>query len=216
MNFSAGFVVAGAALASLPAGWLVVLFVHRETGSATRTLWLPLLAANFAVAIWAALNIPPNYVLVATLLLGWALVALSAVDYLAFRLPDILTLPLIGSGLLLSFLLADHDPIGHVVGAAVGFVLLYAIAEAYRRFRNREGLGLGDAKLAAAAGGWLGWQPLPWVLLIACAIAFVWIGVGVSARGRSALAQQIPFGLPLCLALWLVWLYGAPDFSAIG
>jgi len=216
MSSGATFALIAAALASLPAGWLAVLFANRETGSSDAALRLQIIGASVLVAIWAALVTPPNYVLLATLVLGWTLVALSAIDYVSFRLPDLLTLPLIALGLAVSIFLPEHDPIAHVAGAAVGFVLLYAIAEGYCRLRDREGLGLGDAKLAAAAGAWLGWQALPWVLLIACAIAFVCIGIGIIARGRSVLHQQIAFGVPLCLALWLVWLYGVPDFLGVG
>jgi leader peptidase (prepilin peptidase)/N-methyltransferase len=64
----------------------------------------------------------------------------------------------------------------------------------------------------AAAGAWLGWQALPLVVLIACAAAFVWIGLAVMLRGRAALHDEIAFGVPLCVAFWLVWLYGVPNF----
>jgi leader peptidase (prepilin peptidase)/N-methyltransferase len=111
---------------------------------------------------------------------------------------------------LLSLRLPDHDPLAHLIGAATGFLVLYLIAILYRRARAREGLGLGDAKLAAAAGAWLSWQALPSVILIACAAAFIWIGVRVALRGRAVLSQQIAFGVPLCFAFWLIWLYGAP------
>ena len=216
MTSGMGTVLTVAVFAALPAAWLSYVFVRRETDHIGRPVLAWIVAADLLVAVWAPTVTPPDYVLIASLLLGWALVALSAVDYLAFRLPDILTLPLIGCGLLLAFWLPDNDPIAHVVGAVVGFVLLYATAEGYRRWRNREGLGLGDAKLAAAAGAWLGWQALPSMLLIACVFAFILIGVGLLARGRSALSQQIAFGLPLCLSLWLIWLYGIPNFSGAG
>lgn len=153
---------------------------------------------------------PANFLLAATLLLGWTLLVLATVDVLVFRLPDIFTLPLIAAGLLLSFQLPDHDPPAHVIGATAGFLVLYGIALAYRRARGREGLGLGDAKLAAAAGAWLGWQALPSVVLIACAVAFVWIGVALLFRGREVLSRELAFGAPLCFAFWLVWLHGPP------
>lgn len=206
--------IAGAILASIPAGWLLGLLVRTEAG-AHPSIRSTMVAVAVAVSVWGALVMPPNYLLIATLVLGWALVGLSAVDYLVFRLPDRLTFPLIGLGLVLSYWLPDRDVTGHLVGAAAGFAVLYAIATVYRHTRDREGLGLGDAKLAAAAGAWLGWQPLPAVLLIACAASFVWFGIAMARRGRSAMHERIPFGLPLCIAFWLVWLYGVPDFGGI-
>ncbi|MBV9509071.1 MAG: prepilin peptidase, partial [Caulobacteraceae bacterium] len=83
-----------------------------------------------------------------------------------------------------------------------------AVAWIYRLRRGIDGLGAGDAKLLAAAGAWLGWRPLPSVLLLACAATFIWMGFQVLAHGRRALDQRIAFGAPLCLAVWIVWLHG--------
>jgi len=196
-------------LLAVPAGWVAFIIVKRESG-AGRHLSLALMIASVGVAIWAALVVPPTWLLLAALMLGWTLCMLSAIDLLTYRLPDILTWPLLVAGLLLCFWLPDHDPVGHAAGAAAGFLILYAIAAVYRRIRSREGLGLGDAKLAGAAGAWLGWQALPSVMLIACALALAWIGASVMSRGRAAALEHIAFGLPLCIAFWLVWLYGPP------
>jgi leader peptidase (prepilin peptidase)/N-methyltransferase len=194
---------------SVPGGLLASIIAARGSAK-TALLSIPVVGASIVIGIWAALVMPSTWLLAATLALGWTLLTLGIVDLVAFRLPDVLTLPLAAAGLLLSLRLPDHDPLAHLIGAAAGFLVLYLIAILYRRARSREGLGLGDAKLAAAAGAWLGWQALPSVILIACAAAFIWIGVGVALRGRAVLAEQIAFGVPLCFAFWLVWLYGAP------
>jgi leader peptidase (prepilin peptidase)/N-methyltransferase len=199
------------AVVSPLAGWAMRRFVQGQEGAHTLS-WSVALPANASIAVFAAVVMPPNYLLPATLLLGWVLLALSIVDFLELRLPDVLTLPLTAAGLTLSLFLPEGQPLTHLIGAAAGFSSLYGVAIMYRRFRGREGLGLGDAKLAAAAGAWLGWQPLPFVVLIACSAGFVWIAVGVMLRGREALRQEIAFGVPLCVAFWLVWLYGVPDF----
>ena len=204
------------ALAASPlAAWALRLFVQWQ-GEGRTLPWLVALPAAAAVSIWAAVVMPPNYLLAATVLLGWVLLALSIVDFVTLRLPDVLTLPLTVIGLALSFSLPEGRPMSHLIGAAAGFFGLYAIALLYRSFRGREGLGLGDAKLAAAAGAWLGWQALPFVVLIACAAGFVLIGVAVMLRGRGALQDEIAFGVPLCVAFWLVWLYGVPGFVSGG
>jgi|KBSMisStaDraftv2_1062788.scaffolds.fasta_scaffold365493_2 leader peptidase (prepilin peptidase)/N-methyltransferase len=196
-----------AALLSVPAGLAGFIVVRRESGAGYHVL-PALMIASLAVAIWAALVMPPTWLLLATLLLGWALCVLSAVDLLVLRLPDVLTLPLVAAGLLVSVWLPDRDPLGHAAGAAAGFLIFYVIAVVYRRIRSREGLGLGDAKLVGAAGAWLGWQALPSVMVIACVVALAWMGMSVVRRGRVAAAEHIAFGLPLCIAFWLVWLYG--------
>lgn len=197
-----------AAAAGIGAGWGINVWAQHEAGRAPPRL--ATVAAAIVVAVWATLAMPTTFLLPVTLLLGWALLGLSLIDILDFRLPDVLTFPLIAGGILLSLWLPDRNPLAHVIGAAAGFSVLYAIAILYRRTRAREGLGLGDAKLAAAAGAWLGWQALPPVVLVACLVAFMWIGVAVVFRGKTVLAERIAFGVPLSFAFWLVWLYGAP------
>ena len=59
-------------------------------------------------------------------------------------------------------------------------------------------------------GAWLGWEALPFAILVACAVGLIWVGIGTARRGREALAERIPFGIALCFALWFVFVYGVP------
>lgn len=134
--------------------------------------------------------------------LAAVLAALALFDLRRGRLPDWLTLPLAAAGLLLAWrggALADS-----LLGAALGYAVFEGLALAYRRLRGREGLGGGDAKLAAAAGAWVGWQGLPSVVLVAAvgalAVALV--------RRRLDGAQSVRFGAYLAPAILLVWLLG--------
>jgi leader peptidase (prepilin peptidase) / N-methyltransferase len=171
-------------------------------------------AASCAVlAGWAHTVMGWTFVFAITLGLAWALLTLAAIDVLAFRLPDVLTLPLIAAGLLVS-LVVTKDIWAHIAGAIIGYCVFAAIGWAFARVRGHEGLGLGDAKLAAAAGAWLAWAPLPSVVLIACAVGFLWVAVMAIARGRAALTERIPFGVALAIAIWVVWLYGPLEILA--
>ena len=79
-----------------------------------------------------------------------------------FLLPDYVTLPLVAAGLVHPHMLLDPDAIGgYIIGAAAGYAFVRLLRFAYRRWRQREGMGLGDAKLLAAAGAWVSWQGLP-------------------------------------------------------
>ena len=169
-------------------------------------------AAAVGVALWAVAVVPAAW-LWPTLGLGWALLTLAVIDARHLILPDVLTLPLISAGLLV-IALALPDGLGaSLIGATVGFAAPMAVRGLYGRLRGREGLGLGDVKLLAAAGAWLGWQGLPWVVLIAAVAALVSV-LGVAAiRRRLDSAAPIPFGPFLCLAFWLVWLYGTPSLG---
>lgn len=173
------------------------------------------IGASAALGVWAALVVTPMPVLALTCMLGWALLVLSLVDALVFRLPDALTLPLIAVGLAATAVLPNQDLAGHAIAALVALALFYAVAAAYRRARGRDGLGLGDVKLAGAAGAWLGWRALPFVVLLACGIGLVWVGIATIRRGRAGLGERIPFGVALSFAIWVIWLYGPPDMYGL-
>ena len=196
-------------LASLPAGWLAARVARRRTGRAGRPHTAPVMAAVSVSFLWAALRGPADGpLLISSLLLAWTLACLAAVDVAAYRLPDSLTLPLLAAGLVATAFLPGRPILGHLAGAAIGWGSLAALAWAYRRWRGIDGIGAGDAKLLGAAGAWLGWSPLPSVLLAACAAAFLWVALRVVRRGRVALAARVAFGAPLCLAIWAIWLEG--------
>ena len=89
-----------------------------------------------------------------------------------------------------------------------GFAAFAAIASIYRRARGREGLGLGDAKLLAAAGAWLGWQALPSVVVIAAASGLALALATALGGSKLAWTSRIAFGPHLALAFWLAWLLG--------
>lgn len=202
-----------ALLGALPAGFAATAAARRLSESTNPPLWAMILASA-AVGLWAAFVMPTAWLFAIACGLGWALLVLATVDLLAFRLPDVLTLPLIATGLGVSLLLPDPDGFGHAVAAIIAAALFYAVAAAYQRVRNQEGLGFGDVKLAAAAGAWLGWQALPYVVLLACALGLIWVGVGMTRRGKAALQERIPFGTALCIAIWIIWLYGPPELFA--
>jgi len=97
------------------------------------------------------------------------LVYLAYIDLRTFRLPDVITLPFILSGLLVSGLsnqgLVSFQ--GSAIGAALGYLSLWLLNSLYRFVKKQDGIGMGDAKLLAALGAWLGWLALPGILLMA-------------------------------------------------
>jgi leader peptidase (prepilin peptidase)/N-methyltransferase len=90
--------------------------------------------------------------------------------------------------------------------AAAGGTFL-AIKLAYRWLRGREGIGMGDVKLAAVAGAWLDW----FAILVAVEIAVLtalgaYLLRGVLARRPLRATSAMPFGLYLAPAIWAAWL----------
>ena len=156
---------------------------------------------------------PVRTSLAASVLLGVVLVFLSAIDLAAYRLPDALTLPLIGVGLCLCWWLRWDDVTLRALAAAVGYGALFFMAAGYRLARGWDGLGLGDAKLFAAAGSWTGLEGLPGVLLIASVSALAAAGLAVLGGRAITATTRMPFGPFLAIGFWLVWLYGPVTFG---
>jgi len=166
--------------------------------------------AAVAVALWAALTLTEPGWVWASCVLGWTLLTLGWIDVEHMLLPDVLTLPLLLTGLGATLLLDPGDVVDHALGAVLGYLVFRAVAVAYRAWRDRDGLGGGDAKLLAAAGAWLGWQALPWVVLEA---SLAGIAAALLARllgRRVSRTTALPFGPFIAAAIWLVWLYGMP------
>lgn len=142
-------------------------------------------------------------------ILGWWLLVLGWIDLRTWLLPDRLTLPLIAFGLAAAVLFAPSNLADRAAAAALGYLALWAVARIYRRLRGRDGLGLGDAKLLAAAGAWVGVLALPQVVLLAaCAALVAALGLALAGAVRLRGTTALPFGPFLALATWAVWLWG--------
>jgi leader peptidase (prepilin peptidase)/N-methyltransferase len=139
--------------------------------------------------------------------LGWWLLTLGWIDARSGILPDPLTLPLLLAGLAATAL-APGESLDRAAGAVAGYVLLVAVELAYRRWRGRDGLGRGDAKLFAAAGAWVGAVGLPGVLFGAALGALVFAAALALAGRRLDRHSALPFGPFLAAATWGVWLFG--------
>ena len=91
-------------------------------------------------------------------------------------------------------------------GAMIALLFL-ALREGYRRLRGRDGIGLGDVKLSAAAGAWLSWIAVPIAIEIAALAAIAAFAVRHYLGGRPLdAALKFPFGMFLAPSIWLAWL----------
>lgn len=132
------------------------------------------------------------------LLFVCALVVLFAIDFEHQILPNVITIPGIVIGFLLSFLLPPGWT-SSLAGLLVGGLFPFLVAEAYLRIRGREGMGMGDFKMLGMVGAFLGW-PLVWItLLLACLLGIV-VGGGALLISRRGLATRIPFGTFIAVA----------------
>lgn len=188
-------------------GWIAQAGKCRQCGAEIGWLYPAIELGALAVAIWASL-VTDGALLWVTIALGWTLLALIAMDLRTLFLSDWLTLPLVGAGLVvIAWLDTQAIPL-HIIAAALGFALVFAVGAIYKRVRLREGIGMGDAKLMAAAGAWTGVAGLGSVLLFGVAFTLLLVLVQ-SSRGRPVVAESaVPLGAGLAAGLWLVWLYG--------
>lgn len=171
-------------------------------------------AALGAVIVWV---LGPTWQAAAALPLAWTLLALSVIDLERQQLPDALTLPLLWGGLILSLVRVNGgvlftDAGSSVIGAAGGYLVLWAVYQAFRLVTGKEGMGYGDFKLLAALGAWLGWQSLPLIILLSAATGAIVGLAGVMLLGRSR-HLPIPFGPFLAAAglVTLLWGEGLTD-----
>lgn len=145
----------------------------------------------------------------ASAVLGTLMVIGIEIDARSFMLPNLLTAGTLLAGLVFAPLLEPRD-----AAFALALALLRAIATAvvlllvrwgYARLRHREGLGLGDVKLAAGIGAWLPADLIPACFALAAAGALL-VVLLAHRRGKPIeAATRIPFGAFLCPALWLIF-----------
>ena len=143
----------------------------------------------------------------AALLLTWALIALSMIDFDHQLLPDAITLPFLWLGLVISLVPLFADSRSAILGAAAGYLVLWGIYHLFRLLTGKEGMGYGDFKLLALLGAWMGWQALPVIVILSSLVGAV-VGVAmILLLGRDR-QLPIPFGPYLAAAGWITLLWG--------
>jgi leader peptidase (prepilin peptidase)/N-methyltransferase len=153
-----------------------------------------LTALMFGAAWW---YYGPGLLLVSRLIFGCALIVLFAIDLEHQLLPNAITLPGIVAGFLFSFV-TEPGWAASLIGIVAGGGILYAIAEAYYRIRHEEGLGMGDVKMLAMVGAFIGWK-LMIVTLMAASFSGTLIGVSLIVARRGDMKSALPFGTFLAI-----------------
>lgn len=141
------------------------------------------------------------------------LLCLSWLDLKTLRLPDVLTLSLLWLGLCINAFNVLVAARVAILGAVSGYLSLFILSRAYAYVRHQEGLGLGDAKLLAAIGAWLGWQILPMIVLGATLLNLLWallllwtqkISKAVLLKRRFPFAPALSISAMIFMLLWLL------------
>jgi leader peptidase (prepilin peptidase) / N-methyltransferase len=184
--------------------WILLRGKCRACGAhiSLRYPGVELLTAALSLIVLAAFSF--TWLALAALAFTWTLIALTFIDYDTKLLPDNLTLPLLWLGLLVNTSGAIAGLDDAVIGAVVGYLMLWSLFWAFKLLTGKEGMGYGDFKLLGALGAWLGWQALPGIILVA-SVAGLIIGGGSQIVRRNR--DPIPFGPFLAIAGWiaLIW-----------
>ena len=150
-------------------------------------------AASGFLAALLAMHFGYSMALAAALLYGWALIALTMIDFDTQFLPDDITLPLLWLGLVVNLGSVFADPRSAILGAAAGYLILWSVYWGFKLIAKKEGMGYGDFKLLAAIGAWLGWQVVPFVLLVAATLGAV-VGSIALWLAKKGMDTRLPFG----------------------
>ena len=148
-----------------------------------------------------------TFVLLASrLVFSSLLVALLVTDIETFRLPNPLTYFGIVAGILFS-LAGPPGLVSSLIGTVIGAGVLLAVRQAWLMAKGVDALGLGDVKMLAMIGAFLGW-PHVWVVLLFSSVVGAIIGIGLAVVGRGTMQSKLPFGVFLSLAALASSLWG--------
>jgi leader peptidase (prepilin peptidase)/N-methyltransferase len=142
----------------------------------------------------------------AALFFTWTLITLALIDAKTMLLPDNLTLPLMWMGIAVNYHGVFVDLQSSVLGAMVGYLVLWSLFHVFRLITGKDGMGYGDFKILAAIGAWGGWQILPFTIFFASLLGAV-LGILWMLIQRQKDSQPIPFGPWLALAgfIGFIW-----------
>ena len=131
------------------------------------------------------------------MILAFAFIIVFFIDLKHYIIPNILTFPLMILGFVKSF-----DPnlnslfpnyLNSLIGGMFGYGIIWSIIFFYKQIKNKEGMGLGDAKLLAAIGFWFGWISIPFVIFSSSIVALILVIPSLLNKSRK-FSSQIPFG----------------------
>ena len=131
------------------------------------------------------------------MILAFVFIIVFFIDLKHYIIPNILTFPLMILGFVKSF-----DPnlnslfpnyLNSLIGGMFGYGIIWSIIFFYKQIKNKEGMGVGDAKLLAAIGFWFGWISIPFVIFSSSIVALILVIPSLLNKSRK-FSSQIPFG----------------------
>jgi len=164
-------------------------------------------AVTAIVSVFVAIQFGVTLECLGALLLSWALIAASVIDYDHYLLPDAITLPFLWLGLMFSFHGVFVPLDTAVIGAMAGYLSLWSVYWLFKLITKKEGMGYGDFKLLAMLGAWMGWKMLPVIVILSSLVGAVF-GISLILFAGRDRQKHLPFGPYLAAAGWLCLFWG--------
>jgi len=173
-------------------GWLALRGRCRTCRAEISPIYPVVEAMTAAVFVAGYLIYGLTPLLAVRVLFACAMLVLFAIDLRHRILPNAITLPGVVAGFLFSIVLPPGW-LSSLIGLLAGGGILFAIGEAYFRLRGVEGLGMGDVKMLAMIGAFLGW-PLMLLTLVLASFAGSCVGIALMLARRAGARTKLPFG----------------------
>ncbi len=168
---------------------------------------IELLSAVLTLTV--AFFFPPSWKLLGAILLTWALISLSFIDFDKMLLPDEITQPFLWLGLVINTVDGFVTVKSAVIGAVLGYLSLWSVYWGFKLITGKEGMGYGDFKLMAVIGAWFGYQMLPLAVLMSALVGAV-IGITYKIVVKESASKPIPFGPYIAVTCYVIMLWGGP------
>ena len=148
------------------------------------------------LAVFYLYGVTISTLLLMVLIIFFVIIFFIDLDH--YIIPNELTFPLMLIGFIKSFdpnlnLNLFPNYIDSLIGGALGYILIWGLITLYLKIRNKEGMGLGDAKLLSAIGFWFGWYSIPYVIFLSSLSALMIALPGLINKSKT-MSSQIPFG----------------------
>ena len=163
---------------------------------------------GIAIIAWKENGAMPLEVVVASCVLINLLVYGAVVDIYFFVIPDTVSVGLFPLGLIVTGFVNPDALLLHFATGIVVAVIFLSMNRYYQVYRGRSGFGMGDTKLLASAGTWIGPLAFPSVVLIGCLSGITSILIRRLVRSNRAFRRPLAFGPHISLGLWAVWNFG--------
>jgi len=170
-------------------------------------------ALTCILSVYIAMRFGVTWQMIGALFFTWICICLTFIDLDHQLLPDQLTLLLLWLGLFFSLFNLFTNSHDAIIGAIAGYSIFALTQYLFFAATGKTGMGQGDYKFLAGIAGFLGWQMIPFVILIASLTGIIFALTQMTLK-RSFKSTPIPFGPYLAVAGWIALIWGDEVLNA--